>query len=182
MLYEVITDARERATSVYFPRRVIPMLPERLSNGLCSLNPEVDRLAMVCEMAITPRGEIARYGFFPAVIRSSARLTYTEVWQMLEAGAAAPGREAVFPGLQTLYAVFQRLAEARLRRGAIDFETVETRMIFDARGRIERIVPEVRNDAHRLIVITSYSIHYTKLYEARHRDQAGVPAEGAALS
>ncbi len=144
-------DARERATSVYFPRRVIPMLPERLSNELCSLNPEVDRLAMVCEMAVTPRGELARYAFFPAVIRSRARLTYTEVWQMLGSGAAAPGREGVFAGLQTLYAVFQRLAEARLRRGAIDFETVETRMLFDARGRIERIVPEVRNDAHRLI-------------------------------
>jgi len=144
-------DARERATSVYFPRRVIPMLPERLSNGLCSLNPEVDRLAMVCEMDVTPRGDIARYAFFPAVIRSRARLTYTEVWQMLASGAAVPGREAVYPGLQTLYALFQRLAEARLRRGAIDFETVETRMIFDARGRIERIVPEARNDAHRLI-------------------------------
>ncbi len=147
-------DACERATSVYFPRRVIPMLPERLSNELCSLNPEVDRLAMVCEMAVTPRGEIARYAFFPAVIRSQARLTYGEVWQMLSGGnegKAQAGREAVFVGLQTLYAVFQRLAEARLRRGAIDFETVETRMIFDARGRIERIVPEARNDAHRLI-------------------------------
>ncbi|MDX1376651.1 MAG: VacB/RNase II family 3'-5' exoribonuclease, partial [Burkholderiales bacterium] len=144
-------DARERATSVYFPRRVIPMLPERLSNELCSLNAEVERLAMVCEMAVTPRGEIARYAFFPAVIRSRARLTYTEVWQMLDAGAAAPGRETVFPGLQALYAVFRRLTEARLRRGAIDFETVETRMEFDARGRIERIVPETRNDAHRLI-------------------------------
>jgi ribonuclease R len=144
-------DARERATSVYFPRRVIPMLPERLSNGLCSLNPEVDRLAMVCEMAISPRGEIARYLFYPAVIRSRARLTYTEVWQMLEADAPRAGREAVFDGLKALYAVFQRLAEARLRRGAIDFETVETRMIFDARGRIERIVAEARNDAHRLI-------------------------------
>jgi ribonuclease R len=144
-------DARERATSVYFPRRVIPMLPERLSNGLCSLNPEVDRLAMVCEMAITPRGEIARFTFFPAIICSRARLTYSEVWQMLEAGQALSGRAPVFAGLQTLYAVFQRLLEARLRRGAIDFETVETRMIFDARGRIERIVPEPRNDAHRLI-------------------------------
>jgi len=144
-------DARERATSVYFPRRVIPMLPERLSNGLCSLNPEVDRLAMVCEMSVTPRGEIARYAFFPALIRSRARLTYSEVWRMLDSGAPAPGREAVYPGLQTLHAVFKRLAEARLRRGAIDFDTVETRMLFDARGRIERIVPEPRNDAHRLI-------------------------------
>ena len=94
------------------------MLPERLSNGLCSLNPEVDRLAMVCEMIVTPRGEIARYTFFPAVIRSAARLTYNEVWQMLEAGQALAGRAPVFEGLQTLYAVFQRLLEARLRRGA----------------------------------------------------------------
>jgi len=105
----------------------------------------------VCEMALTPRGEIARYTFFPAVICSQARLTYAEVWQMLEADAPLAGREAVFAGLRTLYAVFQRLIEARLQRGAIDFETVETRMIFDARGRIERIVPEARNDAHRLI-------------------------------
>src|SRR5439155_410453 len=81
-------DARERGTSVYFPRRVIPMLPEKLSNGLCSLNPNVDRLAMVCEMAITPKGEIARYEFYPAVFKSVARLTYTAVWDRLSSGKA----------------------------------------------------------------------------------------------
>ncbi|MGE5825104.1 MAG: ribonuclease R [Bacteroidota bacterium] len=137
-------EARERGTSVYFPRRVIPMLPEKLSNGLCSLIPEVDRLAMVCEMALTPRGAVAQFEFYPAVIRSHARLTYTGVWAMLSEGGA-PAH------LQTLYEVFQRLAGERRRRGAIDFETVETRMLFDARGKIEKIVPEARNDAHRVI-------------------------------
>jgi ribonuclease R len=137
-------EARERGTSVYFPRRVIPMLPEKLSNGLCSLNPNVDRLAMVCEMAITPKGELGRYEFFPAVFRSAARLTYTQVWEWL-ANKKAPEHLAV------LYEVFKVLAEARGRRGAIDFETVETRMIFDAKGKIEKIVAEPRNDAHRLI-------------------------------
>jgi ribonuclease R len=137
-------EARERGTSVYFPRRVIPMLPEKLSNGLCSLNPGVDRLAMVCEMALTPKGVVARFEFYPAVIRSHARLTYTETWAMLSEGRAPEH-------LQTLYEVFERLAAERRRRGAIDFETVETRMLFDARGKIEKIVPEPRNDAHRLI-------------------------------
>jgi ribonuclease R len=137
-------EARERGTSVYFPRRVIPMLPEKLSNGICSLNPELDRLAMVCEMAITPKGEVARYEFYPAVFRSSARLTYTRVWQDLSSGKAAED-------LQNLYAVFKVLLEERNRRGAIDFETVETRMLFDAKGKIEKIVAEPRNDAHRLI-------------------------------
>ena len=137
-------DARERGTSVYFPRRVIPMLPEKLSNGLCSLNPNVDRLAMTCEMAITPQGEVARYEFYPSVIRSRARLTYTEVWSRLSSGKAPEN-------LQTLYDLFQALYAERSRRGAIDFDTLETRMVFDARGKIERIVPEKRNDAHRII-------------------------------
>jgi ribonuclease R len=137
-------DARERGTSVYFPRRVIPMLPEKLSNGLCSLNPELDRLAMVCEMAITPQGEVARYEFYAGVIRSHARLTYTEVWEKLSSGKA-PAH------LQTLYDLFHALFAERSRRGAIDFDTLETRMLFDARGKIERIVAEPRNDAHRII-------------------------------
>ena len=137
-------DARERGTSVYFPRRVIPMLPEKLSNGLCSLNPAVDRLAMVCEMAITPAGKVARYEFYPAVFRSHARLTYTAVWEMLSTDAADHN-------LETLYAVYKVLARERERRGAIDFESVETKMEFDARGKILRIVPEPRNEAHRLI-------------------------------
>jgi ribonuclease R len=137
-------SARERGTSVYFPRRVIPMLPEKLSNGLCSLNPEVDRLAMVCEMAITPKGAVARYEFYAAAIRSHARLTYTQVWAQLSAGRA-PAHLAV------LHEVFQALYAARLQRGAIDFETIETRMEFDEHGKIRRIVAVPRNDAHRLI-------------------------------
>ena len=144
-------DARERGTSVYFPRRVIPMLPEKLSNGLCSLNPDVERLAMVCEMAITPKGAVARYEFYPAVIRSQARLTYTEVWQMLSTDKVNPGREDLLPHLKTLHGVFKVLLQAREQRGAIDFDSVETRMEFDARGKISRIVPEQRNEAHRLI-------------------------------
>jgi ribonuclease R len=137
-------DARERGTSVYFPRRVIPMLPEKLSNGLCSLNPELERLAMVCDMAIDAQGKVARYEFYAAVFRSHARLTYTTVWNLLSSKKA--GRE-----LQNLYGVFKILLQERSRRGAIDFETVETRMEFDARGKIARIVPEARNDAHRVI-------------------------------
>jgi ribonuclease R len=137
-------EARERGTSVYFPRRVIPMLPEKLSNGLCSLNPEVDRLAMVCEMAIGPKGELARYEFYNAVFRSSARLTYTQVWAQISGNKASEN-------IKNLYAVYKVLAEERQRRGAIDFETVETRMVFDAKGKIEKIVAEPRNEAHRLI-------------------------------
>ena len=137
-------EARSRGTSVYFPRRVIPMLPEKLSNGICSLNPNVDRLAMVCEMAIGPKGEVARYEFYSAVFKSAARLTYTAVWEALSSGS---GNE----DLQNLHAVFKVLLDARNRRGAIDFETVETKMLFDARGKIEKIVAEPRNDAHRLI-------------------------------
>ena len=137
-------DARERGTSVYFPRRVIPMLPEKLSNGLCSLNPDVDRLAMTCEMVITPEGEVSSYEFYPCVIRSRARLTYTRVWRELESGRAPEH-------LEILYEVFKALFAERNRRGAIDFDTLETRMMFDERGKIEKIVPEKRNDAHRII-------------------------------
>jgi ribonuclease R len=137
-------DARERGTSVYFPRRVIPMLPEKLSNGLCSLNPNVDRLAMVCDMAIAPDGKVTRYEFYPAVFRSQARLTYTEVWDSLSRGSASSE-------LKALHEVYKALSQERNRRGAIDFETVETKMVFDANGKILRIVPEPRNEAHRLI-------------------------------
>jgi ribonuclease R len=137
-------DARERGTSVYFPRRVIPMLPEKLSNGLCSLNPNVDRLAMVCDMAIAADGKITRYEFYAAVFRSKARLTYTAVWEMLS-------KENANQDLKSLYEVYKALSQERVRRGAIDFETVETRMVFDDKGKILRIVPEPRNEAHRLI-------------------------------
>ena len=146
-------DAYERGNSVYFPRRVIPMLPEKLSNGLCSLNPEVERLSMVADMNVAPSGEIKGYRFYPAVIRSHARLTYTQVAAALYEGdenaRAALGE--LLPALETLEKLFRVLLKARAKRGAIDFETTETRMIFDDNGKISQIVPEVRNDAHRLI-------------------------------
>jgi len=143
-------DARERGNSVYFPRRVIPMLPKELSNGLCSLNPDVDRLCMVCELVVDARGNIAHYQFYPAVMHSHARLTYTAVAAALGGAgdAVAPG---LLPHLQHLQRLFQVLAKARKQRGAIDFETVETRMDFDEQGKIRGIAPVPRNDAHRLI-------------------------------
>ena len=146
-------DAILRGNSVYFPRRVIPMLPEELSNGLCSLNPKVDRLCMVCDMHIDSRGEIVKYRFYPSVMYSNARLTYTQVAEMLAEpdGELAAGYAQIVPHLQHLYELFQKLLHARGKRGAIDFETVETQMIFTDQGKIERIVPVVRNDAHKLI-------------------------------
>ncbi|GAB4437114.1 MAG: ribonuclease R [Rhodocyclaceae bacterium] len=146
-------EAFERGNSVYFPRRVIPMLPEKLSNGLCSLNPKVDRLAMVCDMAIGPAGAIKSYRFYPAVISSHARLTYTEVAAALY-GRDAAARERLAPmlgALAELDAVYRALAQARAKRGAIDFETVETVMEFDDRGKIARILACERNDAHRIV-------------------------------
>jgi ribonuclease R len=146
-------DALERSTSVYFPRRVIPMLPEKLSNGLCSLNPNVDRLTLVCDMVITAKGELKAYQFYPGVMHSAARLTYTEVAAILSntKGVEAARRPALVPHLQHLYEVFQALLQARHARGAIDFETTETYIVCNAMGKIEQIVPRVRNDAHRLI-------------------------------
>ncbi|MDR0440505.1 MAG: ribonuclease R, partial [Candidatus Accumulibacter sp.] len=146
-------EAMERGNSVYFPRRVIPMLPEKLSNGLCSLNPDVDRLAMVCDMNINPRGDIKDYRFYPAVFRSRARLTYTQVWDWLSGAARPEGalHESLQTHLQALHALFGVLLKARHKRGAIDFETIETMMLFDDQGKIESIVPVTRNDAHRVI-------------------------------
>jgi len=146
-------DARERGTSVYFPRRVIPMLPEALSNELCSLKPDVDRLCMACDMRIDPRGTITSYVFYPAVMHSRARLTYTEVYQWLTDPASAPSAaaRALLPGLSQLYTLYRVLFAARGRRGAIDFDTVELALQFDEHGKIVRIVPAPRNDAHRLI-------------------------------
>ena len=151
------TDALERSTSVYFPRRVIPMLPEKLSNGLCSLNPEVDRLALVCDMVIPvsgkQAGQVSAYQFYNAVIRSQARLTYTEVWAALSQPEGPVARRVAqhLPALQNLHALFQQLHSARRLRGAMDFETTETKIICNEVGRIEKIIGLVRNDAHRLI-------------------------------
>jgi ribonuclease R len=150
-------EAYERGTSVYFPEQVIPMLPELLSNGLCSLNPDIDRLTMACEMTIAANGEMLGYRFCEAVIHSHARLTYNKVNAMLM-DADAPDRQslrteyqAVVPHLQVLQALFEVLQVARVARGAIDFETTELRMMFGENRKIERIVPVVRNDAHKLI-------------------------------
>ncbi|TFW32356.1 ribonuclease R [Massilia horti] len=146
-------DALERGTSVYFPRRVIPMLPEKLSNGLCSLNPNVDRCTLVCDMVVTSKGEVKAYQFYPAVIHSAARLTYTEVAEILAntSGPEAQRRLAIVPHLQNLYEVFHALLQSRKQRGAIDFETTETYIVCNALGKIEKIVPRTRNDAHRVI-------------------------------
>ena len=146
-------DAYDRATSVYFPRRVIPMLPEKLSNGLCSLNPAVDRLCMVSDMMINAQGEITAYQFYPAVMHSQARLTYTEVAAVLSntRGPQAQARRELVPHLIHLHEVYRALLSARERRGAVDFETTETQIVCDESGRIEKIVPRVRNEAHRLI-------------------------------
>jgi ribonuclease R len=146
-------EALSRGNSVYFPRRVIPMLPEELSNGLCSLNPDVDRLCMVCDMQISARGEIRQYRFYPSVMFSHARLTYNQVAAMLENPKSKEAHQfaAVLPHIQDLHALFQVLLHAREKRGAIDFETVETQMVFNDQGKIEKIIPVIRNDAHRLI-------------------------------
>ncbi|BBF84246.1 3'-to-5' exoribonuclease RNase R [Aquitalea magnusonii] len=140
-------EAVNRGTSVYFPRRVIPMLPEALSNGICSLNPDVERLCMVCDMQINGKGEVKRYQFYPAVMLSKARLTYTQVWDWIQHGTDNP----LLPNIQTLYSLFKVLLAARAKRGAIEFDSIETQMIFNEQGKIDKIVPVVRNDAHRLI-------------------------------
>ena len=146
-------EANNRGTSVYFPERVIPMLPEILSNGLCSLKPKIDRLCMVCDMNISPGGQLKDYRFYPAVMHSHARLTYTKVASMLVDADKALCNEYknVLPHLENLYGLFKTLLTARERRGAIEFESTETRIMFGEDKKIEQIVPVTRNDAHRLI-------------------------------
>ena len=150
-------EAKNRGNSVYFPERVVPMLPEVLSNGLCSLNPHVDRLAMVCEMTISRSGRMQGYRFYEAVIHSHARLTYNKVSTMLEHPRSAEGKAlcqeyaALLPHLKQLHGLFGALLKARYERGAIDYDTQETRIVFGANRKIEEIRPTQRNDAHRLI-------------------------------
>ena len=146
-------DAQERGTSVYFPSQVIPMLPEALSNGLCSLNPNVDRLCMVCEMTIDVDGQVISHQFHQGVMNSKARLTYTQVAAILVDSDTSLRSEykAVLPGLETMHQLFQAMLNARQQRGAIDFELTETQFLFDSKRKIEAIVPRERNDAHRLI-------------------------------
>jgi ribonuclease R len=150
---ELDREAITRGNSVYFPERVIPMLPEILSNGLCSLNPDVDRLCMVSEMFFNAQGKMQDYRFFPAVMRSHARLTYNKVAAMLVDGDKELRHQyaEVLPHLENLYALYKKLRKSRDTRGAIDFDTDETRIIFGEHRKIERIVPVIRNDAHKLI-------------------------------
>ncbi|MBN3562561.1 ribonuclease R [Aliamphritea spongicola] len=150
-------EAHKRGNSVYFPEFVVPMLPELLSNGLCSLNPHVDRLAMVCEMTISASGNLSGYKFYEAVIQSHARLTYTKVGAMLQEADSDNGKAlreeyaSVVPHLEDLYDLYHGLRKAREVRGAIDFETTETRILFSDERKIEKIIPVVRNDAHKII-------------------------------
>lgn len=150
-------DAVERGTSVYFPRRVIPMLPESLSNGICSLNPDEDRLVLVCDMVVhasgAHAGTVQGYQFYPAVICSHARTTYNQVWDVIQQPEGPTARElaVVKEQILQLYDLYQLFAQQRVNRGALDFDTVETQIVCNDMGKIERIVPLHRNHAHRMI-------------------------------
>ncbi len=144
-------EASHRGNSVYFPERVVPMFPEVLSNGLCSLKPQVDRLAMVCDMQIGPEGELAHYVFYEAVIHSHARLTYTDVGAVLADGESPHVAADRYGDIARLYRLYDVLRGAREQRGALDFDTQETRIVFDEQRKIAAIEPVYRNDAHKLI-------------------------------
>ncbi len=146
-------EAQARGTSVYFPQRVVPMLPEKLSNGICSLKPNVDRLCLCCEMRIDKNGEVTRSRFFSGVMRSAARLTYRQVWQAIGEKRAEVREQVkhVLPQIENLYALYQRFAARRAARGALDFEGQEVRFEFDVDGNIDAVKPYERNPAHKLI-------------------------------
>jgi ribonuclease R len=145
-------EAINRGNSVYFPSQVVPMLPEVLSNGLCSLNPQVDRLCMVCEMTVSATGKLSGYKHYEAVMNSHARLTYTKVNSILEGDSELRERyDSLVPHLEELHQMYKVLKRARDNRGAIEFETVETKFIFNAERKIDRIEPVIRNDAHKII-------------------------------
>ncbi|CEK12126.1 Exoribonuclease R [Legionella hackeliae] len=165
-------EAAKRGNSVYFPGQVVPMLPEALSNGICSLNPHVDRLCMVAEMAISDDGKITRSRFYRAVFHSQARLTYTKVGNWLEDKQKSGIDEALWPALDSLYTLFSTLLKARKERGAIDFDTTETSIEFDENRKIKRIVPVVRNDAHRLIEECMLAANVAT---ARYLERAQIP-------
>ena len=142
-------EARLRGNSVYFQAKVIPMLPEILSNSLCSIKPRKDRLSIVCEMHVTKQGQVSSYQFYEAVIHSHARLTYNQVASMLR-GEQTKHQE-ILPDIKNLYKLYQKLSKQRITRGAIEFDTTETRIEFDQKGKIKRILPVTRNEAHRII-------------------------------
>lgn len=146
------SEAMVRCNSVYFPYYVIPMLPVELSNGICSLNPNVDRLCMICDMVISKQGKIEKYQFYPAVMNSHARLTYSEAHYMLESGKALfPEHEQCVPWVKTLHELYLVLKQAREQRGAFEFEGTEVNFIFDEKWKVIGLEPETRNDAHMLI-------------------------------
>jgi ribonuclease R len=144
-------EAAKRGNSTYFPERVIPMLPEELSNGICSLNPNADRLCMVCELTISAKGRVSSSRFYQGVIHSKARLTYTQVAKWLASNKPDKGYKALFKHVKVLHDLYKVLSQARNQRGAIEFDTTETKIIFDENKKIDCIVPVIRNDAHRLI-------------------------------
>jgi ribonuclease R len=145
-------EAQNRGNSVYFPNQVIPMLPEALSNGLCSLNPQVDRLCMVCEMTVSSRGQLSSYKFYEAVMNSHARFTYNKVAAILDGDTNLREQyQPQVPHLEELHRLYTALRGARQLRGAIEFETIESRFIFNAQRKIEEIVAVERNDAHKII-------------------------------
>lgn len=165
-------EAARRGNSVYFPGKVVPMLPEALSNGICSLNPAVDRLCMVAEMAISAEGKINRSRFYRAVIHSQARLTYNQVSQWLIEGKTDEKHVALWPMLQSLQILYEILHKTRKVRGAMDFDTTETRIEFDDNRKIQRIVPVIRNDAHRLIEECMLAANVAT---ARYLEKAKIP-------
>ena len=145
-------EAIERGNSVYFPDQVVPMLPEELSNGLCSLNPQVDRLCLVCEMTIAESGKLSGYKFYEAVMHSHARLTYTKVAAMLDGDANLIDRyQEIYPHILNLYELFKTLKQVRAERGAFEFETIEPKFVFNAQRKIDSVETVVRNDAHKII-------------------------------
>jgi len=150
-------QAFERGNSVYFPNHVVPMLPEKLSNGLCSLNPREDRLCMVCEMQISREGDVTKYQFYEAVMYSHARMTYTQVAQIIEERGSQEDANlrdqfaAILPQIDSLHDLYTVLHKRRSERGAIDFDTQETRILFDSQRKISQIIPVKRTEAHRLI-------------------------------
>ncbi len=169
-------EAQKRATSVYFPDRVVPMLPEVLSNGLCSLKPEVERLCMVCEMTVSAQGRLSGYTFYEGVMRSHARFTYNEVAALLNGEADEElqrRRRGFMPQLRDLHDLYKALRFARDQRGAIDFETVETKVVYDKQHRIAEIVPVQRNDAHKII---EECMLCANVATARLLEKSGLPA------
>lgn len=146
-------EAFERSTSTYFPGYVVPMLPETLSNGICSLNPDVERLCLVCDMSVSAAGKVTRSKFYPGLMRSHARLTYDRVWQAIgEHDEDARDELAhVLPQLETLHGLYRLLAAQRKARGAIEFETTEVKFALAASGEVVSLGAPPRNDAHKLI-------------------------------